>query len=78
MCYKHWSLVPADLRRLVWRHYRKGQEVDKNPSQEYLEVTKKAQDAVEQREFQSCLQSHGSECGCWKRLKNYETAQGHL
>jgi len=78
MCLRHWTLVPADLRRLIWRHYRKGQEVDKNPSLEYLEVTKKAQEAVEKREFEACLQSHGVDCGCWNRPKNFEVAQGHL
>lgn len=78
MCYTHWTLVPADLRRLIWRHYRKGQEVDKNPSAEYLDVARKAQDAVQQKEFEACLQNHGSECGCWSRPKNFEVAQGQL
>lgn len=73
MCYGHWVLVPADIRRLVWRHYRSD---DKTPSVEYQEVIKKAQDAVEKKEFESCLQSHGSECGCWMRFKYVEVAQG--
>lgn len=66
MCYPHWTMVPADLRRLIWRHY---QEVDKKPSIEYLEAAKKAQESVQQREFEACLQNHGSECGCWSRAK---------
>lgn len=74
MCYAHWTLVPADLRRLIWRHYR--QEVDKKPSLEYLEAAKKAQEAVQKREFEACLQNHGSECGCWSRAKTFETVQG--
>jgi hypothetical protein len=74
MCYKHWILVPADLRRLIWRHYRN--EIEKSPSAEYLEAVKKAQEAVQQKEFEACLQTHGSECGCWKRLKNAEVVQG--
>lgn len=78
MCFKHWSMVPADLRKLIWRHYRNGQEVDKNPSAEYLQVAKKAQDSVQKREFESCLQNHGSECGCWSRPKNFEVVQGYL
>lgn len=78
MCRPHWGMVPADLRRLIWRHYRRGQEVDKNPSMEYLEVAKKAQDAVQKREFEICFQAHGAECGCWKRPKNFEALQGHL
>jgi len=76
MCYKHWSMVPADLRRLIWRHYRKGQEVDKSPSTEYLEVAQRAQQAVQKREFEACLQNHGGQCGCWKRPK--EMIQGQL
>lgn len=72
MCYRHWTMVPADLRRLIWRHYRNGQEVDKNPSAEYLEVARKAQDSVLKKEFEACLQNHGSECGCWSRQKDVE------
>jgi hypothetical protein len=78
MCRTHWMMVPADLRRLIWRHYRRGQEVDKNPSMEYLEVAKKAQDAVQRREFEACFQNHGTECECWKRPKNFEALQGQL
>ena len=77
MCYAHWTLVPADLRRLIWRHYRKGQEVDQKPSAEYLEAAKKAQESVQQREFEACLQNHGSECGCWSRAK-FEAVQERL
>lgn len=78
MCYPHWIQVPADLRRLIWRHYRRGQEVDKNPSAEYLEVTRRAQEAVEQKEFEVCIQAHGADCGCWKRPKSMEMVQGYL
>lgn len=77
MCYPHWVMIPADLRRLIWRHYRKGQEVDKNPSAEYLEVARKAQEAVEQKEFQACIQAHAADCGCWKRPKSMEMVQGY-
>lgn len=78
MCRHHWTLVPADLRRLIWRHYRRGQEIDKNPSMEYLEVAKKAQAAVQKREFEACFQAHGATCDCWKRPKTMEVAQGRL
>jgi hypothetical protein len=78
MCSRHWTLVPADLRRIIWRRYRNGQEIDKSPSIEYLEVTKKAQDAVQQKEFEACLQSHGGTCGCWSRPKNFEMVQERL
>lgn len=36
MCRHHWGLVPTELRQQVWTHYRKGQEKDKKPSENYL------------------------------------------
>lgn len=50
MCRKHWYMVPAPLRREVWRVYRPGQEIDKNPSSEYLDVMRAAIDAVAEKE----------------------------
>ena len=46
MCKRHWAMVPPPLRQEVWRHYRPGQEVDKNPSPEYLAAAKAAIAAV--------------------------------
>jgi hypothetical protein len=46
MCLKHWRMVPGDLQRLVWRHYRPGQEIDKKPTREYLEIMHQAIEAV--------------------------------
>lgn len=36
MCRVHWRMVPANLQREVWRTYRKGQEIDKKPSEAYM------------------------------------------
>ena len=36
MCLRHWRLVPSDVQRSIWAAYRKGQERDKQPSQDYL------------------------------------------
>lgn len=36
MCFRHWSMVPASIKRSVYATYRRGQEVDKRPSVEYL------------------------------------------
>lgn len=36
MCKRHWLMVPPDLQTGVWGHYRKGQEIDKKPSEAYL------------------------------------------
>ena len=46
MCRRHWYMVPAPLRALVWKHYRAGQERDKRPSKEYLAVAFQAIKAV--------------------------------
>lgn len=35
MCPRHWFMVPRELRDEVWRHYRRGQCDDKNPSKEW-------------------------------------------
>ena len=37
-CYRHWMKLPRRLRQRIFQHYRAGQEVDKRPSREYLEV----------------------------------------
>ena len=50
MCLKHWRMVPNDLQKLVWKHYRPGQEIDKRPSVGYMEVQERAVNAVAQRE----------------------------
>ena len=50
MCLKHWRMVPRPLQRRVWAAYRPGQEVDKNPSDEYLEVQRAAVAAVAAKE----------------------------
>jgi len=43
-------MVPADLRKAVWREYRPGQEVDKDPTAEYLKTAQKAIAAVQAAE----------------------------
>jgi hypothetical protein len=49
-CKPHWFALPRAIRREVWRTYRKGQEVDKNPSPEYLAAARMALDwALEHR-----------------------------
>jgi len=50
MCKRHWFMVPADLRKAVWREYRPGQEVGKEPTAEYLGAARNAIEAVQARE----------------------------
>lgn len=44
MCKKHWFALPKPLRDEVWRTYRRGQEVSKDPSKAYLEAASAAID----------------------------------
>lgn len=50
MCPKHWRMVPKKLQQAVWRTYRLGQEITKNPSPEYLAAAKAAIAAVQKAE----------------------------
>lgn len=50
MCLSHWRMVPAWLQRTIWKHYRVGQEQDKQPSQAYLNATKIAKEIVQIKE----------------------------
>lgn len=36
MCTRHWFMVPKRLRDIIWRTYRRGQEITKDPSHEYM------------------------------------------
>ncbi len=42
MCLAHWKMVPKDMQRNIWHHYRPGQERDKRPTINYLKATKMA------------------------------------
>ncbi len=42
-CSRHWFTLPKRLRDKIWAAYRPGQEIDKRPSQAYLEAAKEAQ-----------------------------------
>lgn len=53
MCAPHWRLVPRALQLAVWRSYRRGQELRKDPSREYVEAARAAIEAVAQREQQT-------------------------
>jgi hypothetical protein len=42
MCKRHWFMLPKRTRDAVWATYRPGQEVTKDPSPEYMDVTAEA------------------------------------
>jgi len=48
-------MVPKPLQEEVWKHYRRGQEVDKDPSREYLVAARNAINAVAEKEGQLLL-----------------------
>jgi hypothetical protein len=53
MCKTHWRMVPYGLRAAVWAAYQPGQErLDGTafPTDEYLEVTRDAIEAVAEKE----------------------------
>lgn len=50
MCPEHWQQVPPALRESIDSTYRPGQEVDKQPSSEYLAFAAAAIDAVAHKE----------------------------
>jgi len=39
-CKPHWFSLPKRFRDLIWLHYRRGQEVTKTPSPEYIEAAR--------------------------------------
>lgn len=50
MCRRHWFMVPKALRDAVWDAYVVGQEVRKDPSDEWLDAAEAAIHAVAERE----------------------------
>jgi hypothetical protein len=42
-CTFHWYKLPKHLRDRVWATYRPGQEVDFNPSENYVKVARQIQ-----------------------------------
>lgn len=47
MCPKHWFALPERMRDAVWAAYVPGQEVRKDPSAQYLLVTREAVEYLE-------------------------------
>lgn len=50
MCQPHWFMVPPPLREGIKGSYRPAQEVDKQPSSEYLAIANAAIAAVAHKE----------------------------
>ena len=52
-CSAHWFQLPRELRQAVWAAYRPGQEIDKKPSQVYMDVIAQVQEYWKERERRS-------------------------
>lgn len=50
MCRSHWKTLPSAIRSAVWDAYRPGQEIDKDPSREYVAAARAAQEWALDRE----------------------------
>lgn len=50
MCRRHWYMVPKPLRDAVWAAYVPGQEIRKDPTDEYMAAQQQAVLAVEEGE----------------------------
>lgn len=50
MCGPHWYMVPAVLRRQIWRAYTPGQEENGTPSQEWIDSARQAINFVARKE----------------------------
>jgi hypothetical protein len=53
MCKRHWFMVPRAMRDAIWDTYVPGQEIRKDPSDEYLKAAQRAIAAVELKESAS-------------------------
>jgi hypothetical protein len=81
MCPRHWGMVSARTKRLVWSTYRKGQEVDKRPSREYLaassaaivEVARKEGKPIERRSTVAISPLHGADPDAARPMPSQES-----
>lgn len=48
-CKPHWFSLPQHIRARIWATYRAGQEIDKNPSREYVLAAHAAQRYIERK-----------------------------
>lgn len=49
-CKAHWDRLPKEIRDRIWAAYRPGQEIDKNPSEAYIEAARAARDWIAEQQ----------------------------
>jgi hypothetical protein len=47
-CKRHWFSLPWNLRNKIWRAYRPGQEIDMNPSKQYLDIAEEIREWIKE------------------------------
>lgn len=45
-CRQHWFMLPKSIRDEIWRFYKIGQEISKDPSNNYIIAAHNAQDWI--------------------------------
>ncbi len=45
-CKPHWFKLPLRLRNRIWATYRAGQEIDKRPSEDYMDAAVAVQEWI--------------------------------
>jgi hypothetical protein len=50
MCRSHWFALPKQMRDDIWAEYVPGQEIRKDPTPEYMEITQRCIQYLEDRE----------------------------
>lgn len=51
MCKSHWFKLPQEMRNEIWLWYIPGQEETKTPTEQYLQVAKKAITWLKEEEY---------------------------
>lgn len=46
-CKRHWMRLPKAIRDAIWAAYRPGQEIDKQPSADYMAAAEWAENYAE-------------------------------
>lgn len=52
MCRKHWFMLPAEMRKLIWSNYAPQQEIYKDPSPQYIDIAQKCVYYIEVKELE--------------------------
>lgn len=59
MCLKHWRMVPKFAQDRIWETYRPGQEIRKDPTNDYLKAQQGAVILVLAKEMRLSLDAEG-------------------